>query len=46
MADIIQSDLRLESEALEPDPDILDLAGHLTTIHSLVDQSQRPSDKE
>lgn len=34
-----KGDFRLESEALEPDPDILDLTGRLTEFDSLAQAS-------
>jgi exocyst complex component 4 len=38
-ASLTKGDFRLESEALEPDPDIADLAGHLTQCDRLAQQA-------
>jgi len=41
-----KGDFRLESEALEPDPDIADLAGHLTECASLANRALSHNDEE
>lgn len=35
-ASLAKGDFRLESEALEPDPDVYDLAGHLVAYEALT----------
>ena len=41
-----KGDIRLESEALEPDPDVVDLAGHLTDTDGLTHRALSSHDQQ
>jgi exocyst complex component 4 len=41
-----KGDIRLESEALEPDPDVVDLAGHLTDTDDLTHRALSLQDQQ
>jgi len=44
-ASLRKGNFRLESEALEPDPDIVDLASHLTACSSLANRALSMNDE-